>query len=252
MSARDHLKSLPAVVINVPTSTEKLRAFRSHVEPLIGELYIQPAAPIIDKRAEAFAWRDMILDSVASKDPRGHYERVKVFRAQDKTLERPLKQLEYAATYSLYRSVIAVLQFGIQSGFERFVIFEDDAMPRLDRIDELDAPPVDADLAVWGGAMKMGAHKADDKRYLEGRKSPWKRINSAYDRYIATAYEVSQEGARAHLAALLEHPHAVDCSWWYTMEAVPSYHIDPTAFVQVGVSDRIASRTIIREGVYRR
>lgn len=249
MNALAYLRTMPAVFISVPASTDKQYRFAQNVKPHLREVYMQPAAPIVDARAEAFAWRDLIVNSKESMDPKGHYERVKVFCAKDKTLEQPKKQHEYAATYSLYRSVQAALSFGLLMGWDRFMVFEDDAMPRLDLLKQVGAPP-QGDLNVWGGAMKMGAHKADDRRYMAGESTSWKRITSSYDRYIATAYEVSADGASSYLRSLKNHPHAVDCAWWYTMDEVPSYRLDLAGFVQVGRSDRIASREIIREGAY--
>lgn len=249
MNALMHLKTVPTLVITVEGSTARQHQFRQRALDTVGNAFMFQAAPIVNLREEAFAWRDMVVDTCLTKDCQGMFSNVKVFQAKDKTLEREAKQHEYAATYSLYRSIIEALKYGIEQGWEWFMICEDDAVPRTDVLSALPAPPEDAELIVWGGAIQMGAHNHDDKLYSEGKQSKYVRIKNPRNRYIATAYEMSRHAAMMHLAMLIDHPHAVDCSWWYTMDSVVSYAISPTAFVQVGESDRIVK---LKNGRYMR
>lgn len=245
MNALEHIRdSVPTLVINVPESVSRWQQFMTLTRSSLGEVYQFPASPIIDQRAEAFEWRDLVRESQAANEK---YSNVKVFLAQDKTLEREAKQHEYAATYSLYRSTISALKYGLECGWSRFMIMEDDAVPRIDVLTSLTSPPPSSELIVWGGAIPMGAHNTDGKRYLEGRQSAYKIIKKpAINRYIATAYEVTRSAAEAHLYHLTTAPHAVDCAWWYTMDSADSLWVDPVAFVQQGQSDRIDK---LREGI---
>lgn len=241
MSALDYLKTLPVVVINVPTSTRRWGQFCSMSLPLFGEAVRFPASPILDARAEALEWRDMVRYSVqGGGDPLGLFNREGAFLALDKTLEREQKQREYAATYSLFRTTIQVCQFALSQGWERFAIAEDDAVPRLDVLDALGAPPPGSEMTIWGGAISGGAHKWDSREYLSGKQGRYVRIKQPKGLYNATLYEMNLRAASLQIEKLMAHPHGIDCSWWYTMrELEECWRIFPTAFVQYGQSDRI-------------
>lgn len=239
MSVRERLRQLPALVINVPGSDERWDQFMRYNKTTFGEIWRYPAAPIVNKKNEALQWRRLVMGSKEHRDPKDFYSRVNVFQAKTKTLNQERKQHEYAATMSLFRTVVSATQFGLRQGWPRFLIVEDDAAPREDILDSLEDPPPDAEMIVWGGAIPMGAHNYDDREYQRGRQSKYSHIKKPQNRYIATAYEMTAHAAGVHWSSLMSHPHAVDCAWWYTMDSVVSYSVFPTAFTQVGPSDRI-------------
>uniref|UniRef100_A0AAU6R6B6 Glycosyltransferase n=1 Tax=Micrococcus phage Kurnik TaxID=3092208 RepID=A0AAU6R6B6_9CAUD len=250
-SAREYLRDIHAVVINVPSSTERLQQFMRSTAPLFAGVTVHSASPVTQAREEAYGWRQKVRAGHDS-DIDSRFKNVKVFLAQDKTLEREAKQLEYAKTYSLYRTTKALLERFLDSNLERIIVLEDDAVPRAMDLMTLEMSVEQHqkfELSVWGGAIGMGAHKHDDEVYRNGKDPAWKPITSPNGKYIATAYEVTRQGAAQFLYDLRVHPHAVDCSWWYTMAAVPSQVLSPTGFVQWGQSDRINS---FKEGAYSR
>lgn len=247
MKAIDYLKTLPAYYINVDTNSERHQQFLSQTAPLFASVNRHPASPIVDARSEALEWREMIK---LSKETPGHYDKVNVFLANDKTMEREKKQREYAATFSLYRSVLEVMNRFLESGEDRMILLEDDAVPRLQLLEEVNAASPFVDLIVWGGAIPMGAHNHDGKQFVAGKEPRWKEVTKkGTGRYIATAYEVTRYGAEVQAWALTAHPHAVDCAWWYTMDLVRSVVLEPTGFVQRGQSERISK---LREGITER
>lgn len=248
MNAFEYLQTLPVLCINVPASTHKWEQFMTLTRPHLGETVYQFAAsPIVDMEKEAYEWRDLVMGTKHFRDPDGLYEKVNVFQALDKTLQRPKKQHEYAATYSLYRTTMQAMEYFLSWGIDRFLLLEDDAVPRYEALREVPAPPQDTDLRIWGGAIPMGAHNHDNQQFLGGSNPQWKHIKSPKGLYMTTAYEVTRDGAKAHLEELAAHPHAVDCSWWYTMKKVQSCRLSPVGFVQYGPSDRIERS---KEGVF--
>ena len=250
MNALQYLRDIPVVFINVESSVKKREQFMRGNGQLFDTIYRLPASPIVDVAQEAHEWRSLVSETKANRDDLGMFTKVNVFLAKDKTLERESKQHEYAATFSLYRSVMAALLFFLNNThWDRMMLMEDDALPRLQLLSQIGPPPSDADLIVWGGAISMGAHNYDDTLFIQKKAAAWKPIKNPRNRYIATAYEMTRKGALEQFRALQEHPHAVDCSWWYTMASVTSVALSPVGFVQYGQSDRINT---VKNGRYER
>lgn len=236
-SALDHLASLPVYVINPDSFTERLEQFTRETAPLFKEVRRVSAVDGTGghQRERAEEWLAMIRSSY-EKDAleRQLFTQIRDYRGT----VVPYLVHTYSCAYALYESVMMALQLGIESGDDRFVICEDDAVPRRQVLAEEDAS--DADIAVWGGMLRMGAYNTDTAAFLAGRQSRWCEITSSKNHYIATTYEVTSRAAERLLEDMDRFPMPADISWWYTAmrDDVKMTSLRPMGFVQHGLQIR--------------
>jgi len=251
MTALTYLKDLPVLWMNLDKSIERADQFRSLTKPLFGESHRISA---IDGRnssddTRAYVWRDMVRRT-HENDANGMFEHIRNFSATDEKLDhnRALRQ-KYSCTYALYETALLTLKTARGLGYQRFMVMEDDAVPRINALSETDEPSSEHQFNVWGGMIRMGAQKTDDARFLTGARLKWHTIHDPRMMFCATAYEVTSYAASWLLRDFIMRPTAVDVSWWYTMINIPAQRLMPVGFTQFGQSDRCVK---VRTGMTQR
>jgi GR25 family glycosyltransferase involved in LPS biosynthesis len=248
VNALDYLKQLPAVWINLERSPARAEQFSRMTAPLFAAAYHVPAYDGVkhyDPDTAAFQWRDAMLDTVQNKDDRGIWTTVTNFQAGDKYLKsQPGARALYACTMAVFYSHLKAIQYGYDAGWERFVVLEDDAVPRTQALASCPAPQP-SHINVWGGAIPMAGHKSDESVFQAGRTMAWDPLPSGkrLDKlYCATAYELTREAAKTFLERVTPRPLPFDIAWWYPMDVLGGYRLVPTGFIQTGVSERSGSK----------
>lgn len=203
---------LPVIVINLDRAPERWGLMKRIWSPLVGELIRFPA---VDGRAEPdHVIAGFTLDAMVT-------EGQGVDRVSDAYWRR---------TYGCYQSHLNAIQYAAASGYEQFVILEDDARPRFDITPEEDADSIDG-VRIWGGALKGGSYTTHHRAYASmdtlGTPNTWKRIatkKDAWYRYQSTAVEYpDSEVAWDWWRAIFNSPQSYDISWWHAMLKVPTY-----------------------------
>lgn len=191
MTLGERLAALPGVYINLDRAEEKREGFERDVAPLLGECVRLPA---VDGREipdeEAAQWHVRARVNKAGPDAYPKKWSYKTWETARGTL-------------GCVRSHRLAMLMGLERGWDRWIVFEDDAVPRLDMLDmrwSLDEP----DFVGWGGVM-LAAHSTDDQIYRKGTKHRWKQLDARHDLYYgAHAYEVSPEFADGYAEILAQ------------------------------------------------
>lgn len=246
MTALDYLKRLPAIWINLDRSPDRAEQFERLTAPLFGAAHRLAAYDGCDYDAmAAYQFRDAVTASIAN-DPLDLFSTVNNFQAGNKYLERnPKTRTLYGCTMAVFFSHMRAIKWGLESGWERFMVLEDDAVPRTVAMNRLAAPPEGSHINVWGGAIPMAGHKSDNRVFNEGKQLAWnplpkgKRLDKTY---CATAYELTREAAVAFVMEVENRPMPFDIAWWYPMEIMGGHRLQPTGFVQTGISERSGSK----------
>lgn len=248
MTALDYLKNLPAVWINLDRSPERADQFNRMTAPLFAAAHRVRAYDGLtdyDPDTAAFAWRDGVLRTLETSTWWREFGKpIGNFQAGDKYLKSQRKARElYACTLAVFYSHQAAIKIGYDTGWDRFMVLEDDAVPRSDALSRVTAP-YGKPFNVWGGAIPMAGHKSDNAMFNAGKRMDWQTLpegNKLDKLYCATAYELTHDAAGVMLDHMNECPLPFDISWWYTMNAVGGQRLVPTGFIQTGVSDRSGS-----------
>lgn len=248
MTALDYLKQLPAVWINLERSPDRAEQFERMTAPLFAASYRMVAYDGLlhyDPDTAAFAWRDGVKRTLETSAWWKEFGKpVTNFQAGNKYLNAQRKARElYACTLAVFYSHQAAIKMGYDTGWDRFMVLEDDAIPRSDAMSRLEAPSA-SHFNVWGGAIPMAGHKSDNRMFNEGKKMGWVDLpkgNKLDKLYCATAYELTHDAAGIMLGHMSENPLPFDISWWYAMDAVGGQRLVPTGFIQTGVSERSGS-----------
>jgi len=239
MHGLDRMKELPALWINRPQDTDRAERFLRETAPLFASHH--PITPTIFEQTDLQIASDFVAMCANTRkyaDPAGYFDVIGQYRASQPTLKsRPKLAYEYRATYSLFLTVIHALTFGVEMGYERFMILEDDAVPRRDVLFHTEPIP-GSDLLIWGGAVRRANVRRDERQYLSYKHPSWVKVNGGDQRYFAHAYEVTAHGARTLIRTMTEHPMTADTSWWYAYHELNAHTLEPMAFIQQGPSIR--------------
>jgi hypothetical protein len=149
-----------------------------------------------------------------------------------------IHQGTWRGKYGCYLSHIKAVEQALDDGCDRFVIVEDDAVPRVDLLRAAASGRPDADgIFVWGGALVMADLNADAVAYW--KKMPWEHIDwSAVPQtpagirrvFTMLAYELTRESGKRYLDILRENVLVSDCAWWQAMLEIPTYRLRPMGF----------------------
>lgn len=238
MTALEHLKTLPVLFVNVDGHEAREARFREQMDPLFREVIRVPAVPLGDIVADANDFSIRVQHSRANADPNGHFARFPSIYTI-KEFKQPTKRArEYACTRSLVLSTLKAVLMARDLGYERFMMCDDDAAPRMQILENMPlAPP--GDITVWGGAYSSGGLRRDNERFLEGEAPRWVSVNKNPTRFFSQAYEMNTTGADAIEYAIRNHFNAVDLMWWYAFARTTAWTLQPSAFTQVGESVRV-------------
>lgn len=218
MSGR--LAELPGYWINLDRSPHRKALFEERMLPVVPRV----------ERLSAVDARELPLDAVRRFHARkcGRDEETHTLR-QYETLARG----ELACAASHMRALYA----GIAAGHERFLVFEDDAVPSWDYYDHLTATPVE-DIILHGsyGMALVGENESwKSKRrevinyrplHTEGREG--KKLHV----YCTHAYEVTRQGALVLYEEICKADHALDVMWWRAFRRVSTSRANPPIFLQ--------------------
>ena len=145
------------------------------------------------------------------------------------------------ANIAIRRSHLKALRHGILNEQARFVVAEDDIMPRSTLFSgEVPLPPADADVAIWSGGLPMAGVGHDSDLFEAGRPHRWVRVKDSFcfNALGAGCYEVSNAAAH-HLIDRAGHvPMSWDHAWGAAFQRLTVYRLRPNAFAQVGPSVR--------------
>lgn len=239
MHGLDRMKELPALWINRPQDTDRAEIFLRETAPLFKSAY--PITPHVFPETNLQVATEYVAICHRTRkylDPAGYFDVIGQYRASQPTLAtRPKLAAEYMATYSLFLTVVHALTFGVEMGYDRFMILEDDAVPRQGTLFHTDSTP-DSDLLIWGGAVRRANVRRDEKQYRDYKLPAWVKIGGGDQRYFAHAYEVTAKGARTLIDTMMNHPMTADTSWWYAFSELNAHALEPMAFVQQGPSIR--------------
>lgn len=238
-SSLDYLKTLPAFYINVDGHRDREAAFIQRNNPLFKELIRVPAIPLGNVLEEANDFSARVRWSRENADHLGHFAKFQSIYTIQEFKSETKRAREYAATRSLAFSTLKAIMTAREMGYERFMLMDDDAAPRLQVLENVKSAPQDADIRVWGGAYSSGGLRRDNERFLAGEKERWINVNkSTRTRFFSHAYEMNVAGAEAMEYALRNHFNAVDLCWWYAFARCEAYTLQPGGFTQVGESIR--------------
>lgn len=235
-----HLASLPCVWINLDESVERREAWTRLSAPLFHSAYRLRATPVSevpDERFEAFiaGWKRTVHEVL----PRIGTSSGEMFIQRGGVPKMKYDSHTRRAQCALTESHVRALRWGLDAGWDRFVVSEDDAVPRSTAYDLLTpVPPSEADIAVHGGALAMAGHASDNTRFVQRRPHRWVPIARPFNSLCATVYEVTRRGAKAVVRAVEEHPMLIDHTWGFAFLEVSSFAIYPNIFPQAGRSTR--------------
>lgn len=262
MSGFEHLQQLHCMWINVDFSTERAARFETYTAPIFGSHQRISAVPIPTQDAELQAEADAHHQAAAYtrqyNDPRGFFSSSEFYKKKfmDVDASGHVKKgyvKTYAKTRSLMKSVAGALKMGMEAGWDRWIVAEDDAIPRSLEYAQWPTPPEDADIAVWGGAFPRQGALNDNAMYLAGHPFKWRALEGRHRAEYAHVWEVNQAGAAAMLEALRTHYMNLDNSWWYAFDMCTAYAMRPGAFVQTGASERNQKKSSDKYvGIYRK
>lgn len=228
-----YLKIFPLYWINLDRSKDRARAMEEMILPMFKTATRVPAvdgmAEVTDDEALEFAneWKRMW-------EARGHL----MTAANKPPGENPRLQTQ-RYNVAIKRSHLKALQAGIDSGFGRFFVAEDDIVPRS-TIDTVPTPPGDCEVAIWSGGLPMASVRTDDDVFVAGRPHTWVRIEEqdCFNCLGAGLYQVTRAAAQ-HLQGVVScHPMSWDHAWGFALQGLVTYRLRPNAFAQAGESVR--------------
>lgn len=238
----EHLKTLPAYVITLGRTPERLAQFTTETSGLFKS-----------------TWPVMGFDAQAARPHLVHewqveqYETFKLY-ATDMLRKKPdpptYMSLERASTwravsttYAVYWSHLRALRGGIDAMHHRFIVCEDDIVPRSSLMQgDVPLPPEDSQFTIWSGALPRANLKADSHAYASGRPHKWVKVEKGVTPLLfgAGAYEVTFEAALHLYNTASDLQGQFDVVWALAMGEYPTYRVTPEALAQVGQSARIS------------
>lgn len=240
-----YIAGLNAVYINVDASTDRNEQWLTHNEHAYARVHRLSAFTgndVDDRMLDDFiaGWVDTAETQLtrfadrystyvlAKSTPRGRFN-------------REIKRVQCALTMSH----LAAIQLGLDAGWDRFVVSEDDAIPRYSVLRGLvPAPPSGYDVVVHGGAFQLASQRNDDQQYessvlRRGKPHRWLEIAAPFNALCATTYEVNRVAAQHLIDHFAAHPITFDFGWSFTLEHLRSVVARPAVMVQYGRSDRM-------------
>lgn len=247
MSYISYAKNLPAFWINLDSSTERAARWSENCGPIFANhtrVSAVNALDVSDDELDDFVerWRANVAENVpvfASMNPKWN---MYVLRrsAPSPGYRRETRRGELAIVMSHRKALIA----GLRAGFKRFVVSEDDALPRRQLINMLTtpAPPNEKDIVIHAGGLGLASHKSDDQAYtrvlMQRNKFAWQPVVQPFNSLCATLYEVTRRGAETLLHVTEKYTASYDQSWSFALASVSSVVARPGLFAQAGASDR--------------
>ncbi|QBZ72734.1 glycosyltransferase [Gordonia phage GodonK] len=140
-----------------------------------------------------------------------------------------------AGCLGVLRAHARAVQEGLEFGYERFVIMEDDAAIRTDMFIRIDTPPENAGFVGWGGLLMLG-FKSDDDQWASGGQGSWKQLNGRSAYYGAHCYELTRPAAEYLLALYQKEDATSDDAWHGLFDYTPSYRCAPQIVTQLSGS----------------
>lgn len=138
-------------------------------------------------------------------------------------------------------SHLRALEAGIKSGFPRFLVAEDDLVPRTALWNE-DVPvsPLASQLSVWSGALRRFTIADDEAAWRAGQPLRWAPIvgTQVFCAFGAELYEVTRDAAIFMVDTISRHDLAWDHAWGFAMRDLETWRLKPRAFAQIGKSYR--------------
>lgn len=237
-TARQYLAEIPVLWISLDRATDRMRQWYGHCNYLFGGAYRVPA---VDASEISVSQIDNHIDATRNaflRDP----NMVKFkYPAPNPTSKVSRRTARVNAAVRL--SHLRALSWGIESDFDRFLIAEDDLMPRSSLFNEdIPLPPTDSDISIWSGALPRFNVSQDNARFEAGYPSKWRPIegDDVWRSFGAELYEVTRETAifMHEIISKPEHDIAYDHAWSYALCALDGYRLTPRAFAQIGKSYR--------------
>lgn len=145
------------------------------------------------------------------------------------------------ANIAIGRSHRKALLRGVLDNHARFMVAEDDIVPRSTLLNgEVPLPPVDADVAIWSGGLPMAGTGQDDYLFEKGTPHRWVAVRGrdAYNALGAGCYEVTQAAACRLIELTKTVPMSWDHAWGAAFQGMTVYRLRPNAFAQAGESVR--------------
>jgi hypothetical protein len=234
--ALDHLGDLPLFWINLDVSRDRRDHMNEHVVDLFHPYESEHvsavhASEVTEIEADEFVtswqrlWADHGNELHYANRPPGDKFRMNTQKAN----------------IAIRRSHLKALQRGIFANQARFVVAEDDIMPRNTLLNgEVPLPPADADVAIWSGGLPMAGTGQDDYLFKKGTPHRWVRVQGrdAYNALGAGCYEVTKEAADHIMSVAGRVPMSWDHAWGKAFQDLTVYRLRPNAFAQVGPSVR--------------
>jgi len=240
MNVLQYFSELNALWINVDAHTDRAERFERDISPMFKSSTRMSANPIVDVVAEANEFSHTTfelhkLNNTLNIRPQWPSATDIYFRT-----EKDPKVREWAATRSLTITTYRALTYGLDMGWDRFIMFDDDAFIRRDMLHETPLPPEDSEFSMWGGGYLLSKLFAGDNQAYENFVTPkWERIRTKDAVLCTHAYEMTRKGAEAFRESIREHYGPVDHrALWYTHGKVTSYALRPNLFAQGDFSRR--------------
>lgn len=250
--ALDHLKALPAFVLTLRRTPERLAAFTAQAAPLFASV-----TPFM-----GFDAQDAVRDSVHHW--RLHQHRVFTEHVPQMLVRRPgtprRDELDRSATwraasttYAVYWSHMRMLEAALKSGHPRFVLCEDDIVPRSSLLaGAVPEPPVFGEFNIWSGAIPRATLKADSDSFTQGTPHSWVAVPAKVTPLLfgAGCYELTRDAAHHLWVTAQANPGQWDVVWALAMGHGETYRCAPEALTQVGQSARMSkvrAPAVVRE-----
>lgn len=235
----------PVLVINLDRSPDRWERIQKDLVGLAPEVIRVPA---IDGRSISFEDTKVFHDTMRGNILRDQDENppdqwvlgnaTSAGCATEATFR--VQQPRLANVLGCFLSHARAIETGLELGLDRFLILEDDAVPRADIIEATPDPDTEG-IYVWGGAIPMSSTRVDAMKYWT--RGPWDKSDwitvdrtpkGLRRRYGAQAYEITPSVAPRFLELYLDPAHRApaDCTWHYAMLEIPTYRLDPCAFGQ--------------------
>lgn len=239
-----HFKSLPAFVLNLDRSADRLVKFMSthanvfdsitRVQAVEGRDLSLSEVRDFTARSNALVW-EIAAATNCPTDKRGLKDGLRKMTALDRVKENSTGFKHMAGWAGLYAGHLKMLSQAIESKHPRFILLEDDAEIRT-TFNDIDVPA--ADIILWG-SVNMASHKTDAARYTRNDKSlSFVKPQERSQALLATATEYTRESAIRVYEVLTTLCGQWDLVWW---EALKHEHVIksvPMVFVQTSVSVR--------------
>lgn len=249
-TAREHLKSLPVFWIHLERATERAEQWRTRTAGLFRKAIkvtaVDGLTDITDDEARAHlvGTRRAFLDN----------DEIKSFKYQLPTSRSSLKTAKVNAAVRLSHR-LALIE-AINSGEPRFLIAEDDLVPRSSLFgrdaDAVPLPPTTSQFSIWSGGLPRFNIARDDDLYRAGHSHEWQHVagRNAFSCFGAELYELDRETAAYVLGVTASYDVAWDHAWSFAIRNLETWRLRPRAFAQVGQSyrnSRVRDQVVNRE-----